>query len=209
MATKNTETAHELTRAEIARQITHLFEENRQFIEQRVDLQTRASTGGGYTSSLSVDERAALAYAKIKLNGHAPPSLEPSSELDFSSLDRQLAVKQRGNEIAIKILSDKDLLARAAEAVNWAETHADRWRQLVHETIVTAAKLEALELAVSTLIGECVDIDAISLPMANMVGHRCMNTIGGRVEVRPSDLIEAGLKAGLVTQREIEKAKNV
>jgi hypothetical protein len=209
MATKNTETVHELTRAEIARQKGIHADRRLQITKQRADLYLRSSKGGAPALSLSVEEKAARAHAKRLLNGAAPASLDPPGEVDFSSVDMALAVEQRGIDIALKVLGDKDLLARAAEAVNWAETHADRWRQLVRETIVTAAKSEALELAMSSLIGECVDIDAINLPMANMVGHRCMNTIAGFVEVTPNDLIEAGLRAGIVSQRDIDKVKNV
>jgi hypothetical protein len=212
MDTKSSETIHELTRAEIARQIDTHSERRREIVHQRAELFTRVSKSGS-PPSLSIDERAARAHAKQLLNGDAPASLAPPSELDFSSLDRQLAVEQRGIDIAIKILGDRELIARAAEAVHWAEEHAHQWRQLVRETIVTAARLEALQRAAARLIDDCVDASAINLPMTNMVCCTSMKSVrhgfSGFLPVTPDDLIEAGLKAGVVTQREIDKAKNV
>jgi hypothetical protein len=210
---KNADTIHELTRAEIARQISALVADRAEIAERRRELFARSSTGGGSSSSISVDERAALVYAKARLGGSAPPSLDPPSELDFSSMDRQLAAQQRGCDIAIKILSDKELAARAAEAVQWAEANLDRWRHLARETIVAAARLEAVERAAAEMIAQCVDVTAINLPMANMIGIKEMRVAGpgfsGFMPVRPDDLIEAGLQAGLITRREIDKARNV
>jgi hypothetical protein len=213
MMTKSNATSteiQELTRAEIARQVATHVARRQQIIEERAKLFSRSA--GAPPSPLSPNEAAARAHAKRLLSGHAPPSLEPSG-LDFSSLDQQLCVEQRGIDIVIKILSDNDLLARAAEAVQWAESHASEWHQLVRETIVTAARLEALERAAARMIEKCVDVSAINLPMLNMIGHRQMFTalpgFSGYVDVTADDLIEAGLKAGVVTKREIEKAKNV
>ena len=112
-----------------------------------------------------------------------------------------------------RILSDKELLARAAEAVQWAENHAAEWRALVRETIVAAARLSALESAAARLIDKCVDIDAVNLPMLNLIGRKSMKIaapgFSGFVSITPDDLIEAGLQAGIVTNRDVEKAKNV
>src|ERR1019366_3964229 len=112
-------------------------------------------------------------------------------------------IEQRGIDIAVKILSDKELLARAAEAVQWSESHADKWRHLVREAIVAAARLEAIERAATDLIEQCVDITATNLPMVNLIGRKEMKIaepgFSGFVLVKPADLIEAGLKAGVIT----------
>jgi hypothetical protein len=213
MATKNTETVHELTRAEIARQIAAHADRRQQIVEQRAALYSRSSASGTPTPSLSVEEKAARAHAKRLLNGVAPPSLDPPSDANFSSLDMDLVVEQRGLDIAIKILSDSELVARAAEAVQWAESHAAEWRSLVRETIVTAARLAALESAAARLIDKCVDVDAVNLPMLNLIGRKSMKVVApgfsGFLSITPDDLIEAGLETGFVTKREIEKAKDV
>jgi hypothetical protein len=97
--------------------------------------------------------------------------------------------------------------------VRWAEEHSAQWHHLVRETIVTAARMEALKRAAARLLDQCVDITAINLPLANLVGADRMRFAGpgfsGIVDVRSEDLTEAGLKAGIVTQREIDKAENV
>jgi hypothetical protein len=213
MATKNTETVHDLTRAEIARQIAGHADRRQQIVEQRADLYLRSSKSGAPIPSLSGEEKAARAHAKRLLNGVAPPSLDPPSDANFSSLDMELAVEQRGLDIAIKILSDNELVARAAEAVQWAESHAAEWRALVRETIVTAARLAAPESAAARLIDKCVDIDAVNLPMLNLIGRKSMKIaapgFSGFVSITPDDLIEAGLQTGIVTNRDVEKAKNV
>jgi hypothetical protein len=211
---KTASTIHDMTRAEIARQTHALVAEREHIISRRAELYTRSSSGGSSQSPLSVDEKAARAYAKFVLGGAAPASLEPpASEFDLESMDRQLAAKQRGIEIALKILGDRELVARAAEAVAWAEAHAPQWRHLARETIMAAARLEALERAAADMIGRCVDIDAINLPLANLIGTQEMRVVGpgfsGFMPVRPDDLIEAGLQAGIITRREVEKAKNV
>jgi hypothetical protein len=212
MATKNTD-VHEMTRAEIARQIAGHATRRQQIVEQRADLYSRASKHGTPTPSLSVEEKAARAHAKRLLNGVAPPSLDPPSDTNFSSLDIDLAVEQRGLDIAIKILSDSELAARAAEAVQWGESHAVEWRTLVRETIITSARLDALESAAARLIDKCVDIDAVNLPMLNLIGRKSMKMVApgfsGFVSITPDDLIEAGLQTGIVTNRDVEKAKNV
>ena len=105
MMMKRTDTDPELlalTRAEIARQIGALVERRQQIANRRADLYLRSSKSGAPAASLSVEEKAARAHAKGILKGDAPPSLDPPSELDFSSLDMGLAVEQRGIDIAIK-----------------------------------------------------------------------------------------------------------
>jgi hypothetical protein len=212
MATKNNDTIHELTRAEIGRQLGVLAEQRQQIGERRAELYGRFSRGGGSGPALSHDERAARTHAKKLLNGSAPPSLEPPplSEFNFSTLDQQLAVEIRGIDIAVKILGDKELVARAAEAVQWAEDHAAEWRALVRETIMTAARLASVESAAARLLAKCVDVAAINLPMINLIGQKSQNVAWvGHVPITSDDLIEAGLQAGIVTNRDIEKAKNV
>jgi hypothetical protein len=61
---------------------------------------------------MHADERAAFEHARHVLNGHAPPELSIPPE-EAISLDRILLRKQRGNEIALKILSDEDLVIMA------------------------------------------------------------------------------------------------
>ena len=213
MKTQSDDIHEKMTRAEIARQIRALVADREQLTARRAELFTRSS-GTASQDSLSVDEIAARAHAKKLLNGNAPPSLEPPAGLDFSNTDRALAVQQRGIDLAVKILSENELVATAAEAVRWQEANSTKWRNLVREIIVSAARLETLEQAAKKMIDECVDINAVNLPMVNLIGCGEEMRVGGSgyvgfARIRPTDLIEAGLEAGLIKRRDVENAKNI
>jgi hypothetical protein len=199
---KNTETIHELTAAEIGRQVRIHSERRVQIVNERAAIYSSAMKNGGATPTLIVDddERAARQHAKNLLNGAAPESLSLPPDI---TLDKKLYREQRGIDIALKILLDKNLVARATEAVEWAEAHCDEWRALCREIMLTAIKLDALERSASDLIGQCGDIFAVRLPMANVIGARSIS------ETPLGDLTETALQQGVITQAEVRKAKNV
>jgi hypothetical protein len=200
MATKNTETIHALTTAEIGRQVKIHSDRSRQIINERAAMYASALKNGysGDTPIVDADERAAREHAKSLLNGSAPESLSLPPEI---TRDRMLLREQRGIEIVLKILSSKELVARATEAVEWAEAHGAQWRALCRDITLTAIKLDALERASQQMIGQCPDIFAVNLPMGNLVGGRAIS------ETPISDLTEAALAQGVVTSAEIRKAQ--
>ena len=51
----------------------------------------------------------------------------------------------RGIDIALKILDDQELVAKAVEAVEWGEAHGAEWRQLARDITLTAVRLDALD----------------------------------------------------------------
>lgn len=207
MAKHPTLEIHALTTAEIARKQAALAARHREIIDERADDYRKAVKTGAPTPNVDADERAAREHARSILNGAAPASLSLPPEI---SREKILLREQRGIEIALKILGDQNLATLAVEAVAWAEKHADQWRQLARETILTAVRLEALEQAAAKLMEGCPDIHAISLPMTHLIGSRYQNIPNaGFFAVTPNDLLQAGLDAGFVTNREIEKAKNV
>lgn len=191
------ETIHDLTRAEIARQKAPLVERRAQIVEERAALYASGPMGVG--NPIGDDERAARQIAKNLLNGNAPPSLVPLLEVNH---DKMLFREQRGIEIALKILDDKDLVVRAADAVAWAETNAEKWKAICRDIVLAANKLEALERGAQELLEQCIDLSAISLPMANRFGGRPI------CETPVNELTEAALAAGVVTAGEIRKARN-
>jgi hypothetical protein len=209
---KHEATIHELTTAEIARQVAVHTERRREIVEKRAYLFTN-SAGTGARPMLDAEEKASRAHAKRLLNGNAPEFLNShASEFDFASADKQLEVEQRGLDLVIKILSQKEVAIRAAEAVSWAELHANEWRKLAREAILAAARAEAIAAAAANLLASCPDADAITWPMVNLVGQEFVKTSGAytaMVLVKPDDLAEAGLAAGFVTKREIADAKKV
>ena len=202
MATKNTETIHALTTAEIGRQVKIHSDRNRQIINERAAMYASAlkNGGSGDTPIVDADERAAREHAKSLLNGSAPESLSLPPEI---TRDRMLLREQRGIEIALKVLSDKDLAARAAEAVEWAEAHRGEWRSSCREMTLTAIRLEAVEARARQLLGGCGDLFAVRLPMVIITNSRSISAIP------LGDLKDAALAEGVVTQGEIRKAQHV
>src|SRR5947207_9304484 len=201
---KNTDDIHELTTAEIARQIQMHSERRKEIVNERAAMYASVlkSGGGAFESPVvDADERAARAIAKNLLNGSAPESLS-FMPLEITR-DRMLLREQRGIDIALKILTDKGLVARAADSVAWAEANGDRWRALCREITLGAIRLETLEHSASELLEQCPDVFAVSLPMTHLIGGRAIS------EIPLSELTETALAQGVVTSAEIRKAKNV
>jgi hypothetical protein len=200
MMTKHTTTVdpeiHALTTAEIARRQATLAARLREIINDRAD-DYRKTVKAGPSPVFDADERAARDHARHLLNGAAPESLALPPEL---ARDRILLREQRGVELAMKILSSNDLVARATEAVQWAEEHADEWRTLCRDIVLTAVRLNELEDRSQRLLGQCIDVSSITLPMANIIGGRAIS------ETPIGDLTERALAAGVVTASEIKKA---
>src|SRR3954451_20009604 len=195
---KNTDTIHDLTTAEIARQTAQLVARRQAIIDERAENYKRAPKTPA-AIPIDPDERAAREHAKYLMNGSAPESLSLPPEI---SRDRILLREQRGIEIALKILDSKDLVARATEAVQWAEDNGDRWRALCREITLTAIRTATLEENAQRLLSECIDIHSVRLPMANVIGGRPMS------DTSLSDLTELALAAGVVTAPEVKKAKS-
>jgi hypothetical protein len=190
---------HELTTAEIGRQAAVLAERDREITNELADRYKNALKNGGPTPIIDADEQAAREHARSLLNGSAPESLSLAPELNR---DKILYREKRGIAIALKILASKDLVARATEAVQWAEEHGGEWRALCRDIVLTAVRLDALEDSARRLLEQCIDIHSVRLPMANLIGGRPI------AETPISDLVETAMAAGVVTSDEIRKAKS-
>ena len=202
MSTKQTSDSeiHELTTTEMSRQLTVLAARDLQITNELADRYKNALKNGGAIPIIDADEQAARAHARSLLNGSAPESLSLAPELNR---DKILYREKPGIAIAMKILASKDLVARATEAVMWAEAHRDQWQALCRDIVLTAVKLDALEDSARRLLEQCIDIHSIRLPMANKIGGRSIS--GTPI----AELTEIALAAGVVTAGEIKKAKNV
>jgi hypothetical protein len=203
MATKNNETIHTLTVAEIARQCAAHSLRRVQIVNERAALYAHALKNGGASDSapIDADEQAAREHAKLLLNGASPASLF-SAESGIT-LDKKLYREMRGIDIALKILTDRDLVERAAEAVEWAEAHGDEWRRAAREITLVAIRLDALERHAQKLLEGCCDLSAVRLPMVMIANTRSIS------EMPVSDLKVAALAEGIVSNSEIRKAENV
>jgi hypothetical protein len=182
MATKNTE-IHALTTAEIGRQVKIHTDRSRQIINERAAMYAHALKNGGRvdTPMVDADERAAREHAKSLLNGSAPESLSLPPEI---TRDRMLLREQRGIEITLKVLADKTLVARAAEAVGWAEANRGEYRALCREITLTAIRLEAVEARARRLLEGCGDLFAVRLPMVIVANSRSISDTARRFERR-------------------------
>src|ERR1019366_2419680 len=199
MSTKqNSDEIHELTTAEIGRQLSVLAERDRQITNELADRYKNALKNGGPIPIIDADEQAARAHARSLLNGAAADSLSLLPDLNR---DKILYREKRGIAIATKILTSKDLVARAVEAVRWAEEHDGEWRTLARDIVLTAVRLNELEDRSQRLLSQCIDVSSIRLPMANIIGGRAIS------ETPISDLTERALAAGVVTSAEV-KAKS-
>jgi len=190
---------HKLTSAEIARQKAPLVARREEIVSERAEIYRSAPKSAAATTTIDPDERAAIDHARHLLNGSAPESLSLPPEVNR---DRILLREQRGIEIALKILASKDLVARATEAIQWAEENGDGWRALCREIVLTAIKFAALEEKAQRLLEQCVDISSVRLPMANVIGGRPIS------DTSISDLTEIALADGVVTSAEVKKAKS-
>lgn len=195
---KRTNEIHAMTMAEIGRQGKSHRERHQQIEIERAALYADSLKNGGTadTPLIDADERAAREHAKHLLNGSAPESLSLPPEI---TRDRLLLREQRGIEIVLKILDDKELVARAAEAVEWAEAHSGEWRQLCREITLTAVRLDALEQSAQRLIAGCPDLHAVRLPMTVIVNSPSV------AEIPLDDLKAAAVAEGIVTNSEILK----
>jgi hypothetical protein len=191
---------HELTRAEIARQKQVLVARREAIVNQRCEIYaSMRKSGGASQNPISAVEMAARMHAKRLLNGAAPQSLVPVNP-SSASLDQELEIEQRGIDITLKILSDKDLEARAVEAVEWAEANRERWRELCKEVVLASARLDALGQTARDMMESCPDLWAINLPLGNLMDTRQMP------EPFLRELTDAAISAGVVSRSEIKKA---
>jgi hypothetical protein len=202
MATKNAETIHALTTAEIGRQTKLYSERLKQVVAEQATIYANTLKNGtsGETPVVDLDERAARDLAKSMLNGFAPPALSLPPPI---TRDQALCRERRALEIVLKIFSDEDLVARATEAVEWAEAHTDEFRRLAREITFNAVRSDALERHMRQLLEGCGDPSAVRLPMVIIVNSRAIS------EIPLSDLKAAALAEGIVTAAEMRKLENV
>jgi hypothetical protein len=195
---------HELTGTEIGRQIDLHLKRRIQIVNQRAEMYAAALKNGGNSESpvIDDDEKAAREHAKHLLNGSSPSSLSLPPDV---TLDKQLYREMRGIDLAVKILSDKNIVTQAAEAVIWSEKHAEEWRQIAHDITVAAIKLNALESRAQRFLADCpyLDSGAVRLPMVLIAHHT--RSIG---EIPIKDLTNAALAEGIITKTELRNAEH-
>jgi hypothetical protein len=202
MATKNTTTSlHDLARAEIARQVAALTERRDEITKECARLYAAMRKSGTVSAPLDNNELAARHVAKKLLNGSAPEGLVPPDNNSTIALEQQLLNERRGIDIALRILADKDLEARAVEAVQWSEANRTKWRDLCRDVVLAAIRLDALGETVREFLGSCPDLFAVTMPMGAVVERRHLS------DMAINEMTSEALSAGVVTQADIKKAK--
>jgi hypothetical protein len=200
MATKQT-SLHELARAEIARQVAALTARRDEITRERGRLYAAMRKGGIAPAPLDNNEMAARHVAKRLLNGSAPEGLVPPDNSSTITLDQQLSNEQRGIDIALKVLSDKDIEARAVEAVQWSEVNRTKWRELCRDVVLAAIRLDALGETVREFLATCPDLYAVNMPMGAVVERQHLS------DMLINEMVSEGLSTGVVTAADIKKAK--
>jgi hypothetical protein len=189
---------HAQTAEEITRQLRIHSDRRAQIVNERARIYGSALKGGA-TPELDPDERASRAHALHLLNGNAPDSLSLPPEI---SRDRALLREQRGLDLVIRVLSSKQCLAVASEAVIWSENHRDEWCELARDIVLSAIKLDALERRACQLLAQCSDVTAVRLPLVNVIGGWPPVS-----EIPIGDLVERALAEKVITPAERRKAE--
>jgi hypothetical protein len=198
---------HELTSAEITRQIAAHSDRRNAILAERAALFAERKRHDGVPNpppavpTVSDDERAARDQARAMLNGSSPAFLKtvPTG----ISRDQELSREQRAIDIVLDVLNDKRVGARAVEAVAWAEQHGHEWRKLCREIVLTATKLAAMEAAAHALLAQCPDIFAVDLPMTTLISGVEKRAVS---EIPLHELQELAVAENIVTRSEIRKA---
>jgi hypothetical protein len=202
MAAKNTDTIHELTSREIERQVAALSARRVQVVNERGAICSDNLKHGGASSETLVDADllAAREHAKNLLNGHAAEFTALLSPTVRITRDKLLYREQLAIDLCLKVLGDKSLVVRAADAVAWKEAHEDEWLAARRETVLCAIRLGACEARDCRLLAQCPDSTSIRLPLANITNI---------TEIPVGDLAERALAEGLISAAELRKAQDV
>jgi hypothetical protein len=190
-----------MAQAEVDRQSAALLAREGELTKELARLWQEQQKGTISAPILDANALAARKVAASLLNGSTPPGLVPTDASANIKLEQHLMNEREGVRIALRILSDKSIAIRAAEAVEWAEKNRAKWRELSREVIFTAIRSNALTQEVADFLRSCPDIHAVRLELGYWTEHVFVSD--GIAENMVRDAIEAGI----VTPADVKKAK--
>jgi hypothetical protein len=192
---------HEMAQAEVDRQQAALRVRDDELTARLAQLYQESRKGHVSAPVLDANALAARKIAASLLNGSTPAGLVPTDASANIKLEQHLMNEREGVRIALKILNDKSIAIRAAEAVTWGEKNRTALRELSRRKIFAVLALQALDDEVDELIATCPDIGAVSLPGFAWIERRYIS--GKLIE----EMVAEVLNAGLVTPADVKKAK--
>jgi hypothetical protein len=204
---KNTDSPHErpileMAYAEVARQDKALDVTEGELTAVLQRLWRERQKDGGSASNLDPQQLAVRQHAAKLLNGSAPANLVPADANASINYEQEVMNQREGVRMARRILADKTVAIRAAQAVEWLEANRARWRELSREVVFTVLKLHALNEQVTAFLATCPDLEAVRLEFGYWTEFPYISD--ATVEHVTRDAIEAGV----VTQADIKKAKS-
>jgi hypothetical protein len=199
------EQIHELTVAEIGRLVGEYYRQRRERTEQLAALFSAAEAGQPEERPRTDRAEEARSRALQMLNGFAPADLKHAPPI---SRKQELEIEVEAIDIVLSALSQKELVARAAEAAEFALEHGAEWEALCRDIILTATRLGALERQAIEWRQKLGPAVPATLPMARFIGTG--RSIVGALWAsdplyRPR---EAALQEKIVTAKEIKAAEN-
>jgi hypothetical protein len=190
-----------LTAAEIARQIK-LFRARRDALTKQ--LAAIFASRGLCEQPLPERERLAHESARRMLNGHAallPPIKEGTNEED-------VYVERDGCDIAIRALTSQRMERLSIDAAAWAKQHADEWREICRDWLLSAVRFEAAERRAQEFRAQEIVsfVPYYSFGIMEFVG------VGSELDVRGATLemaVKAALEEKVITPSDLKGAKDV
>jgi hypothetical protein len=190
-----------MARAEIERQQAALRARDDELTKELARLYRESQKGLVSAPVLDANALAARQVAAKLLNGSTPAGLVPADASANIKLEQHLMNEREGVRIAMRILSDKSIEARAVEAVEWLESHRAELNELRRDHFLTAAKSNAISNRIADLFKTCPDIHAVRIENGGWMEHIfCADKV---LEEMTNDMIEAGT----ITASDVKKAK--
>jgi hypothetical protein len=196
---------HELTVAEIGRLTAEFDRRDRELAEEQAARFSAAEAGQPQERPRTDRAEEVRGRALEMLNGYAPAGLKRAPPI---SRDQEIEIDREAIAIVRAALSQKELEARAAEAVAFALEHGDEWEALCRDIILAATRLGALEKRAIEWRQKLGPAVPSTLPLATFIGTG-RSIVGVAWGTDPlSRPREAALQAKIVTKTEIKAAEN-
>jgi hypothetical protein len=202
MANTTASEIERLTSAEIARQLAH-FRSRRDGLTQKLAAAFAERAAGVSEPNISDREKQSRERARQLLNGHA--ALLPA--LKAETPEQELYIERDAYDLLIRTFTSERMNALAREAGAWAKAHADEWREICRDWILSAARFEAAERRAAEFRQREIAsyAPAHSFEIMEFVGA------GSSIEVMGANLdlaTKAAIKQKVVTAAEIKEAQN-
>jgi hypothetical protein len=196
---------HALALAEVRRQTAEYNQRRQKIAAELASLFAARKAGAPVEQPLPDHVLAARSRAKELLNGHAPASLTLPPAV---TREQELNVERDAIDIVLRILSQSEIAARAAAAVEWVAAHAAEWKGIAREIVLHALRLQALEQRLERLGAEAPDF-AQGLPLTQHIGFGRFSLLAWNGEDPLRELRADALAEGVVTPIDVRKAQDV